>query len=189
MLCTDGLSGMIRDHEIAQVMASHTDNMSECVDALIEAAKVASGADNVTVCLCQVLTTKKSMNRTDTVEIDLTSATVNEKTDAAVKQAVKQTDTKQPTAGSGQQKAVSNKKGGGKKIKLIAVLLTLIVILAVAAVLLWPKMFGGEETVVDTLNDTKPTAIDTTGEAESIVEEMTLNPLPETLTEKNDSAQ
>ena len=55
MLCTDGLSGMIRDHEIETVIRSHEHDMDACSDALIQAACDAEGADNITVCLCQIL--------------------------------------------------------------------------------------------------------------------------------------
>ena len=55
LLCTDGLSGMIRDHEIEQVIAEHEDNMSDCCDQLIEAACEAAGEDNVTVALCKII--------------------------------------------------------------------------------------------------------------------------------------
>lgn len=55
LLCTDGLCGMIRDHEIEQVIAEHEDNMSDCCDQLIEAACEAAGEDNVTVALCKIV--------------------------------------------------------------------------------------------------------------------------------------
>lgn len=55
LLCSDGLNGMIRDQEIEQVIQSHQDNLTECVDALIKAALEAAGADNCTVALCQIL--------------------------------------------------------------------------------------------------------------------------------------
>lgn len=140
MLCTDGLSGMIRDHEIAQVMAQHTDNMSECVDALIEAAKVAAGADNVTVCLCQVLANKKPIGRTDTKEIDLSSTTVSEKTEAKVQQAVKEAAT--PAKGK-----------GGKRIKLMAIVLTLLVVLLAAGAMWYFGVFGssGDAAAADSV--------------------------------------
>lgn len=54
LLCTDGLSGMIRDHEIEQILAENEHNLSVCTDKLIEAACEASGQDNITVALCQI---------------------------------------------------------------------------------------------------------------------------------------
>ena len=63
LLCTDGLSGMIRDHEIQQVIAEHEDNMSDCCDKLIEAACEAAGEDNVTVALCQIVSGATEHNR------------------------------------------------------------------------------------------------------------------------------
>ena len=55
LLCTDGLCGMIRDHEIEQILVENDDNLSDCSDKLIEAACEASGDDNITVALCKVL--------------------------------------------------------------------------------------------------------------------------------------
>ena len=55
MLCSDGLNGMIRDQEIETIIAQHQDNMTECVDSLIQGALDAAGADNCTVALCQIL--------------------------------------------------------------------------------------------------------------------------------------
>lgn len=55
LLCSDGLNGMIRDQEIESIIAANQGNMTECVDALIQAALEAAGADNCTVALCQIL--------------------------------------------------------------------------------------------------------------------------------------
>lgn len=114
MLCTDGLSGMIRDNETAAVIAEHTDNMSECADSLIEAAKMASGADNITVCLCQILSVTNKMNRTDTADIDLKAM-------------------EQPTMNGIPLPLTSRKKDrSGVSRKVIAILITIIIILLVA---------------------------------------------------------
>lgn len=55
LLCSDGLNGMIRDQEIESIIAANQGNMTECVDALINAALEAAGVDNCTVALCQIL--------------------------------------------------------------------------------------------------------------------------------------
>lgn len=55
MLCTDGLSGMIRDSEIESIMQRNEHNMDTLVDELITAACDAEGSDNITICLCQIL--------------------------------------------------------------------------------------------------------------------------------------
>lgn len=55
LLCSDGLNGMIRDQEIESIIVANQGNMTECVDALIQAALDAAGADNCTVALCQIL--------------------------------------------------------------------------------------------------------------------------------------
>lgn len=55
MLCTDGLSGMIRDNEIEEIMRQNEHNLDLCSDALIQAACDAEGSDNITICMCQIL--------------------------------------------------------------------------------------------------------------------------------------
>ena len=54
LLCSDGLNGMLRDHEIEAIVGRNTKDMTECVDALIDSALDAGGVDNVTVALCQI---------------------------------------------------------------------------------------------------------------------------------------
>lgn len=67
LLCSDGLSGVLRDRKtknpdgeyypgdtIEDVMAAHTGSMTECRDALLDAAEKADWYDNVTVLLCQI---------------------------------------------------------------------------------------------------------------------------------------
>lgn len=55
MLCTDGLSGMIRDNEMESIIRQNEHNMDVLVDELIKAACEAEGSDNITICLCQIL--------------------------------------------------------------------------------------------------------------------------------------
>lgn len=64
LLCTDGLSGMIRDHEMEMILTENEINMSECADKLIEAACEASGQDNITVALCKIISGGAKASRT-----------------------------------------------------------------------------------------------------------------------------
>lgn len=67
LLCSDGLSGVLRDRKtkdhngiyypgenIEDIIAAHTYSMTECRDALLDAAEKADWYDNVTVLLCQI---------------------------------------------------------------------------------------------------------------------------------------
>ncbi len=67
LLCSDGLSGVLRDRKtkdhngtyypgenIEDIIAAHTSSMTECRDALLDAAEKADWYDNVTVLLCQI---------------------------------------------------------------------------------------------------------------------------------------
>ena len=53
LLCSDGLTDMIGDEQIRDVLASNSP-LGERLDTLIELAKAAGGADNITVILCRV---------------------------------------------------------------------------------------------------------------------------------------
>ena len=53
LLCSDGLTDMIGDEQIRDVLASNFP-LREKIDTLIELAKAAGGADNITVILCKV---------------------------------------------------------------------------------------------------------------------------------------
>lgn len=48
LLCSDGLTGMVTDAAIAEILRTHTDQDMAC-QALIEAANAAGGKDNITV--------------------------------------------------------------------------------------------------------------------------------------------
>ncbi|MBQ3126221.1 MAG: serine/threonine-protein phosphatase [Clostridia bacterium] len=52
LLCSDGLSGMITDAEMAAIVRG-ADSLDAAVDALIAAANAAGGSDNITVVLCR----------------------------------------------------------------------------------------------------------------------------------------
>jgi protein phosphatase len=54
LLCTDGLSDMVSDPQIADVLQHQPEPQAACT-LLIERALDAGGKDNVTVVLCDVL--------------------------------------------------------------------------------------------------------------------------------------
>jgi PPM family protein phosphatase len=53
LLCTDGLTNMVSDADIARLLRSHADD-AECVDALIDTANAAGGRDNITVVVATI---------------------------------------------------------------------------------------------------------------------------------------
>jgi serine/threonine protein phosphatase PrpC len=59
LLCTDGLNGLMRDDDMAQVISKHQSDMKACADALIQAALKRGGGDNVTVVLCRIASVKE----------------------------------------------------------------------------------------------------------------------------------
>ena len=54
LLCSDGLTGMITDAEIAEVLSENPDNVSDAVERLIQRANGAGGNDNITAVLIKL---------------------------------------------------------------------------------------------------------------------------------------
>lgn len=54
LLCSDGLSGMLSDDRINEILATPTDELQEIADALVDAANDAGGLDNVTAVVVKV---------------------------------------------------------------------------------------------------------------------------------------
>ena len=53
LLCSDGLSGMITDPDMAKILGDNLDDLDTAADLLIEAANANGGHDNVTVVLAR----------------------------------------------------------------------------------------------------------------------------------------
>lgn len=53
LLCTDGLTNMVTEQEIAVLIDEHKDNQQEAIDALIATANERGGNDNITVILAK----------------------------------------------------------------------------------------------------------------------------------------
>jgi len=51
LLCSDGLSGMVSDDEMAKILGGEGDDLDEKCERLIDAANKAGGTDNITVIL------------------------------------------------------------------------------------------------------------------------------------------
>ena len=56
LLCSDGLHGMINDHQLVQLLVPVPDSLEEATSRLIDAANEAGGRDNVTVVLLRYAT-------------------------------------------------------------------------------------------------------------------------------------
>jgi serine/threonine protein phosphatase PrpC len=55
LLCSDGLSGVLRDSEIETILANNTDSMGNCRSALWNESQKAGWQDNVTIILSRIL--------------------------------------------------------------------------------------------------------------------------------------
>lgn len=54
LLCSDGLSGMLSDEAIREIVSRPTGSLQEIADALIDGANAAGGMDNITAVLVKV---------------------------------------------------------------------------------------------------------------------------------------
>lgn len=55
MTCSDGLSDLVEDWIIQQIMAGHSDSLEGAAEALVRAANQAGGTDNITVLMMQAV--------------------------------------------------------------------------------------------------------------------------------------
>ena len=65
LLCSDGLSGMVADTDVAAVLGRSQDDLERTADALIAAANARGGDDNVTVVLFEIVADAVDPGRTD----------------------------------------------------------------------------------------------------------------------------
>ncbi|MDQ3936973.1 MAG: Stp1/IreP family PP2C-type Ser/Thr phosphatase, partial [Actinomycetota bacterium] len=84
MLCSDGLSGMVSDEQMAGILASAR-SLDDAARDLIDAANAAGGKDNITVVLFRVAEAEGAEPESDTLGDSATQAGV---TTAAVRDAV-----------------------------------------------------------------------------------------------------
>lgn len=54
LLCSDGLSNMVADSEILEVVKCYDDNLEKCADVLIDRANKNGGRDNISVVLVKI---------------------------------------------------------------------------------------------------------------------------------------
>jgi protein phosphatase len=54
LLCCDGLSGMVSDQQLGELIRQHLGDLKAAAQALVDAANVAGGVDNITCVLAQV---------------------------------------------------------------------------------------------------------------------------------------
>jgi serine/threonine protein phosphatase PrpC len=59
LLCSDGLSGVLRDPEIGNIISSNRDDVIQCQERLWTAARNADWYDNVTTILCKIYGAKE----------------------------------------------------------------------------------------------------------------------------------
>jgi protein phosphatase len=117
LLCSDGLSAMVRDEEIARVLESAGAAPREAAEALVAAANAAGGEDNVTVVLFEVVDAGSALPSLDATEVPATAAG-------------------EPLDEDGPTLEDVRRHGAGKGSRWPALLLVL-AILAIAAFALW----------------------------------------------------
>jgi len=64
LLCSDGLSGVLRDSEIESVIAANADSMEDCRQALWTTSEQVGWTDNVTIALCRIVSGAAAVTNT-----------------------------------------------------------------------------------------------------------------------------
>lgn len=129
ILCSDGLSGMIRDNQMAQIIQESNGNVDTLTDQLIDAALSAGGNDNVTVAIAAIDEggAESTADRIPAKEVAKPHVEFNARTippskpDGAETQSVAPEDNK------------TTKSGGKKSSKLWLVILAIVALACAAA--------------------------------------------------------
>ena len=66
LLCSDGLSGVLRDVEIEHIMANNSDTVENCRNALWTESENAGWTDNVTIALCKIVEGAEQIEQPET---------------------------------------------------------------------------------------------------------------------------
>ena len=61
LLCSDGLSDLVSDEVVGEILSDETQGRDEAVSALVEHALAAGGRDNITVLLVDVVSEAPSL--------------------------------------------------------------------------------------------------------------------------------
>ena len=86
LLCSDGLNGELRDHEIEKIFFDNCDTLISCSEMLINEALNAGGRDNITIALCQITVGLPDLDNNET-------SVESKKVESSVRQTIKE-DTK-----------------------------------------------------------------------------------------------
>ena len=129
ILCSDGLNGMIRDNQMAQIIQESNGNVDTLTDQLIDAALSAGGNDNVTVAIAAIDegAAESTADRIPAKEVAKPHVEFNARTippskpDGAETQSVAPEDNK------------TTKSGGKKSSKLWLVILAIVALACAAA--------------------------------------------------------
>lgn len=144
ILCSDGLCGMIRDNQIAQIIQESNGNVDTLSDQLIDAALAAGGNDNVTIAIAAIDEggAESTNDRIPTKEVAKPHVEMNARPTAQPKHDKKENDT--PTNATPDD-TKSAKSGGKKSSKLWLVILVVIALACAAAAYVFLVKNDGNE--------------------------------------------
>lgn len=69
VLCSDGLSSMVADDAIRDVLEQHADDLGEAARVLVDAANAAGGEDNITVVLFEATGSAEALDETGEIAV------------------------------------------------------------------------------------------------------------------------
>jgi serine/threonine protein phosphatase PrpC len=129
MICSDGLTSMVGDETILEVLRRRRSDLDAAAKELIENANRRGGEDNITVVFFEIAEDKPEPSPEETAAMEAVEQADDEDTLSGL-EGVKLPDETGPVPGTGQVK-----KGRGRA--LVVLLLVVVLLLAAAAALYW----------------------------------------------------
>ena len=129
MICSDGLTSMVGDETILEVLGRRHDNLEAAAKELVENANRSGGEDNITVVFFEIAEDGPETEPDETATMAAVEQTDDEDTLSGL-EGVKLPDETGPVPGTGQ-----GRKGRGRA--LLTLLLVVLLVLLAAAALYW----------------------------------------------------
>jgi protein phosphatase len=133
LICSDGLSDMVEDEEILELVHANRDDLDRAVKTLVAAANRGGGEDNITAVAFQI-SSEAGPNLEDTVSMPALTADEDEPDEQTREYVERDTDSGTMIVAPGEL-AASEAAPQAKRVRIV--LIGIVVLLLVAALLIW----------------------------------------------------
>ena len=133
LICSDGLSDMVADEEILEVVHANRDDLDQAVKALVAAANRGGGEDNITAVAFQI-SAEPAASLEDTVSMPVLTAEESEP-DEETREYVESDEPPEPAAEPAVEPAAAQPAADRRRVRLV--LIGVVVVAVAAALLVW----------------------------------------------------